>query len=91
MSMIHRIFWNAIKDEVPDKVEELAKPYVVQAIAKMKEKHGAQFPSMLKAAYNGLMIFNEGVRESPNEFDDAGLDIFLDPIRDAAAAEGIEL
>lgn len=91
MKLLHRIFWNAIQDEVPDKVEELAKPFIAQAIQRQKEKHGENFPNLLKGAYYGLMFFNEGVRESPNEFDDAGLDIFLDPLKEAAEADGITL
>lgn len=92
MSLLHRIFWGAIEKEAPGKLEELGKPLVEKEIASLKAKHSPeQYAHMLKTAYNGFMIFDKGVRDSPTEFDDAGLDIFLDPIREAAARDGIEL
>lgn len=92
MKLLHRIFFNAIKDELPEKVAELAKPEVAKVLASMKEKHTPeQYAAILKGAYNGLSLFNDAVRDSPNKFDDAGLEIFLEPIVEAAVAEGIEL
>jgi hypothetical protein len=92
MKLLHRIFFNAIKSEIPDKIEELAKPEVAKAIQSIKQKHTAErYAQILKSAYNGLSVLNEAVAESPNEYDDAGLRIFLDPIREAAAADGITL
>ena len=93
MKLLHRLLFNVIpQGELQDKFEDLLKPEVAKAIADIKTKHTPeQYASILKTAYNGFSVFNQAVADSPNKWDNAGLDIFLDPIRDAAAADGITL
>jgi hypothetical protein len=92
MNFVHRILKGLLEKQLPEILEKEGKEEAVKVIADIKASHTPEeYAHALKSFYNGAILFEAAIRKSPNKLDDAGLDIFLDPIREAAAADGITL
>jgi hypothetical protein len=97
MKFLHKLFAKLIGDkDLPDFFEEKGKPVWAATLAGIRAKHEAdgtleKFHDVLKKAYHGLKGLEQFVIDTPNEYDNAGFDIFYEPIRDILIADNIPL
>lgn len=84
MSLLHRLLANAAENGIKNEVKEL--------VTDQQPKHTPeQFAEAVKALYHAANFFKPAADASKTPLDDIGLRIIMDPLKEIAQKEGIEL